>query len=99
MVRKEGAPGSRELSPTEAPPTAGGDMALLIFPIGVVLGWFIRPPGRAAAVSAAVGLGALVVLGILSLTGAEVSPLEALVLVVGTPIAAVLAFRVARWRM
>jgi hypothetical protein len=74
-------------------------MAILIFAIGAVLGWFIRPPMRAAAVTTAVGLGALAVLGVLALTGAEVSPLEALVLVFGTPIAAVLAFRVAQWRL
>lgn len=74
-------------------------MAILIFPIGVVLGWLIRPPGRAAAATGAVGVAALVVLGVLSLTGAEVSPLETLVLLLGTPIAAVLAFQVARWRL
>jgi hypothetical protein len=74
-------------------------MAILIFPIGVVLGWFIRPPGRAAAVTTAVGLGALAVLGVLWLTGAEVSPFETLGLVLGTPIAAGLAFQVARWRL
>ncbi len=73
-------------------------MALLIFPIGVLLGWFIRPPARAAWVTAAVGVGALAVLGILWLSGTEVSPLETLVLVVGTPLAALLAFKVAQRR-
>lgn len=33
------------------------------------------------------------------MTGAEVCPLETLVLIFGTPIAAVLAFLVARWRV
>ena len=74
-------------------------MAFLIFPIGLALGWLIRPPGRAAVATGAVGVAALVVLGVLLLTGAEVSPLETLVLLLGTPIAAVLAFRVARWRL
>ena len=74
-------------------------MAILIFPIGLALGWCIRPPGRAAAVTTAVGLVALAVLGVLGLTGAEVSPLETLVLILGTPIAAVLAFKIAQWRM
>jgi hypothetical protein len=74
-------------------------MAILIFAVGVVLGWFIRPPRRAAVLTTTVGLGALAVLGVLALTGAEVSPFEALVLVLGTPIAAVLAFKVAQWRL
>ena len=73
-------------------------MAILIFPIGVVLGWFIRPPGRAATVTCAVGVTALVVLGILALSGAEVSPIETAVLIIGTPISAYLAFVTARWR-
>jgi len=73
-------------------------MAILILPIGLVLGWFIRPPRRAAVATIAVGIGALVVLVILALTGTEVSPLEAAVLVIGTPLAAFIAFRVARWR-
>lgn len=74
-------------------------MALLIFPIGVVLGWFIRPPRRAAAVTIGVGVGVLAVLGVLWFTGAEVSPLETLVIVFGTPIAAVSALKVAEWRL
>ena len=41
-------------------------MALLIVPIAVVLGWLIRSPRRAAAVTVVVGLGALVVLRVLS---------------------------------
>jgi hypothetical protein len=66
-------------------------MALVIFALGTVLGWFIRPPGRAALVTTAVGVGALAVLAVLWLTGAEVSPLETIVLLFGTPIAAGLA--------
>ncbi len=74
-------------------------MAILIFPIGVVLGWFIRPPVRAALATAAVGFGALAVLGVLWIKSAEVSPLETLVLALGTPMAAMLSSQVARWRL
>ena len=73
-------------------------MALLILPIGVVLGWFIHPPKRAAAVTAALGLGALVLYIGLGFTGVSVSPIETIVLLLGTPLAALLAFRVAQWR-
>lgn len=74
-------------------------MALMIFPIGVVLSWFIRPPRPAAAVTTGVGIGFLAALGVLWFTGAEVSPLETLVIEFGTPIAAVLALKVAEWRL
>jgi glucose-6-phosphate-specific signal transduction histidine kinase len=77
---------------------AEGDVAILIFPIGVVLGWFVRPPGRAAVVTVAIGVSALVILGILALSGAEVSPIETAVLIIGTPISAYAAFATARWR-
>lgn len=73
-------------------------MALLIFPIGVVLGLLIRSPRWAAAVTAALGLGSLAVLAVLWVRGVEISPLEVLVLLIGTPIAAVTAFKVAQWR-
>jgi hypothetical protein len=73
-------------------------MALLIIPIGVVLGWLVRPEQRAAWVTAAIGAAALVVLVALWIGGAEISPIETAVLVVGTPIAAWLAYRVAAWR-
>jgi uncharacterized membrane protein len=73
-------------------------MALLIFPIAVALGWLIRSPIRAAAVTAAVGLGALVVLVCLWVAGTEVSPLETIVLAIGTPLSAALAHAVAKWR-
>jgi hypothetical protein len=46
-----------------------------------------------------VGVAALVVLGILALTGAEVSPLETIALIICTPLATFLAIKVARWRM
>jgi len=74
-------------------------MALLIFPLAVVLGWFIQRPTRAAAVTAAIGLGALVLYLGLGLMGVVVSPLEATVLLLGTPLGALIAFRVARWRL
>ena len=74
-------------------------MAILIFPIGVLLGWLVRPPRRAAAVTAAVGLGGLVFFVLLGLNSEGVSPIETVVLVLGTPIAAVLAFKVSKWRL
>jgi hypothetical protein len=70
-------------------------MALLIFPIGVLLGWLVRPAQRAAWATVAVGAAALVVLVALWVGGVEVSPLETVVLFVGTPIAAWIAYRVA----
>ena len=74
-------------------------MALLIIPIGVLLGWLIRSPKRAAAATVAVGAAALVAYLGLGLTGVEMSPLETLALVLGTPAAAVLAHTVARRRL
>lgn len=74
-------------------------MALLIFPIGVLLGWLIHSPRRAAAATGAVGAAALAVYLGLGLTGVEVSPLETLVLVLGTPTAAALAHKIARGRL
>ncbi|NUR05982.1 MAG: hypothetical protein HOQ45_03105 [Nocardioidaceae bacterium] len=74
-------------------------MAILIFPIGLVLGWLIRPPHRAAVVTAGLGGIALAVLVVLLVAGVDVSPLETLVLLFGTPIAAVSAFHVSRWRL
>jgi energy-converting hydrogenase Eha subunit C len=73
-------------------------MALLIFPLALVLGWFVRPPGRAAVVTAAIGLIALAGYLLLGLAGVVVSPLETTVLLLGTPLAAFLAFRLAQWR-
>lgn len=74
-------------------------MALLIFLIGVVFGWLVRPPSRAAAVTVAVGLAALVALGGLWLSDVQVSPLETVVLIIGTPIAAAVAFKLSEWRL
>ena len=74
-------------------------MAILIFPLALVLGWFIRSPALAAALTATVGITALVVLLILGSAGTEISPLEVLVLVVGTPPGAFIAFRLAGWRV
>ena len=74
-------------------------MAILIFPIGVLLGWLVRPPRRAAALTAAVGLGGLVFFVVLGLSTEGVSPIEAGVLVFGTPIASALAFKTGNWRL
>jgi hypothetical protein len=75
-------------------------VALLIVPLGILLGWFVRPPRRAASATHAVGFGGFVVLSLLwGFTGVEVSPWEAMVLLVGTPLAGALASSVARWRV
>ena len=74
-------------------------MSLLIFPIGVALGWFVRPPARAAAASFAVGLAALLTIAGLSLSGAEVNPLDTVVLMIGTPLAAALGLKLSQWRL
>jgi hypothetical protein len=77
----------------------GDYMAILIFPIGVLVGWLIRPPRRAAAVTAAAGLGGLAFFVVLGLNSEGVSPIETAVLVLGTPIAAALAFKISKWRL
>jgi drug/metabolite transporter (DMT)-like permease len=75
-------------------------MAILIFPIGLLLGWLIRPPRRAAAATAAVGLGGLIFFVVLGLNSDEgVSPIETALLVLGTPIAAALAYKLSRRRL
>jgi hypothetical protein len=74
-------------------------MALLIFPLAIVLGWFVRPPRRAATATYALGFGVFVVLSLLWVVGLEVSPWEAVVLIVGTPLAGSLASWVGRWRL
>ena len=75
-------------------------MALLIFPIGILLGWFLRSPRRAVVVTQVVGFGALLVLSLLwAFTSVEVSPWETLVLVFGTPLAAAVASLIGRWRL
>lgn len=76
-------------------------MALLIFPIGIVLGWFMCPPRRAEVATYAVGFGAFVLVSLLwagSSGRLEVSPWETVVLLFGTPVAGTLAAWVARWR-
>lgn len=78
-------------------------MSLLIFPIAVVLGWFIRPPAHAAAMTVAVAVAALVPLFAMSVSGAPwggVSLIEiAFFLIVGTPLAAWMSFKVSQWRL
>jgi hypothetical protein len=75
-------------------------MALLIFPLGILLGWFVRPPRQAEVATFALGYGALIVLSLLwGFIGFVVSPFDGLVLLVGTPLAGALASWVARWRL
>lgn len=75
-------------------------MALLIVPVGIVLGWFVRPPRRAAVATQTVGFGAFVLLSLVwGFTDIEVSPVEPLILLVGTPLAGAIASTVARWRL
>ena len=62
-------------------------MALLVLPLGFVLGLILADAFWAAIVTAVVGLAALLVLLILAMSGIEVSPLEVLTLLIGTPIA------------
>jgi hypothetical protein len=72
-------------------------VTLLIFPLGVLLGWFIRPPQRAATVTAVVGGIAFVVMLFLAAAGA--SPIQTMILGVGTPIASWMAFAISRRRV
>lgn len=75
-------------------------MALLIIPLGVVLGWFLRPPRRAVVATQSVGFGAFVVLSLLwGFTAVAVNPFEPVVLLVGTPFAGALASWISRWRL
>jgi hypothetical protein len=73
-------------------------MALLILPLGVILGLVVWPPKRAAWYTVAVGVGALAVLGGFWVSDTEVSPWESLMLAIGTPVAAWLAFAVSKPR-
>ena len=73
-------------------------MALLIFPIGALLGWLVRAPKRAAALTVAAGLSGLVLFVVLGSSTGGVSPIESAILLLGTPLAAVLAFQISRWR-
>jgi hypothetical protein len=52
----------------------------------------------AATVTIPIGLATLVVLGLFWLAGVMVSPLETLVLAFGTPLSAMLAYRIVTWR-
>jgi hypothetical protein len=75
-------------------------MALVIFPIGLVLGWLVAPPRRAAFATHTIGFGAFVVLSLLwGFTSIQVSPWETVVLLVGTPFAGALASWVAQRRL
>ena len=76
-------------------------MALLIFPLGILLGWLVRPPRRAEVATYVLGFGAFMVLSLLwaFIGGFMVSPLDGLVLLFGTPLAGALASWVARWRL
>jgi hypothetical protein len=75
-------------------------VALLIVPLGVLLGWFVRPPRRAASATHTAGFGTFVLLSLLwGFTSVEVSPWEAMILLFGTPVAGALASSVARWRV
>jgi hypothetical protein len=72
-------------------------MALVIIPIGVLLG-LVLPARRAAMVTLAIAVLAMVILISLLLAGVEVSPLEMGVLVLGTPLAMWLATATAHRR-
>jgi hypothetical protein len=75
-------------------------VALLIIPLGILLGWFLRPPHRAAVATQSVGFSAFIALSLLwGFTGVEVNPLEPILLLVGTPFAGALASWVSKWRL
>jgi hypothetical protein len=66
-------------------------MALLMLPLGLIIGLIVADEIRAFIVTLVIGLTAVSVLFIVALAGVEVSPLEVGVLLVGTPIAMWLA--------
>ena len=76
-------------------------MALLIFPLGILLGWFVRPPRRAEVATYVLGFGAFIVVSMLwaFIGGFVVRPFDGFVLLFGTPLAGALASWVARWRL
>jgi hypothetical protein len=73
-------------------------MALLTLPIGRVIGLIVADGRRAVFLTLVIGLAALLTLGLAALRGVEVSPWETLVLVVGLPLAMLLASWGARVR-
>ena len=75
-------------------------MALLIFPVAIAFGWLLPSPRRAAVATQTVGFGSFVVLSLVwSVSDVAVSITDTLVLVLGTPVAGVLASWIARWRL
>ena len=66
-------------------------MALLILPIGLIIGLIVADARRAMIVILVIGLFALLALGIFALAGVEVSPFETLALLVCLPLAMLLA--------
>lgn len=73
-------------------------MALLILPLGLVIGLIVADGRRAGFLTLVIGLAALLALGIAALRGVEVSPWETLALVVCLPLAMLLASWGARVR-
>jgi hypothetical protein len=77
-------------------------VAFLIFPLGVLLGWFINPPRRAEFATYAAGYGAFTIVSLLwafSSGRLVVDSLQSVVLLFGTPFAGALASWVGRWRL
>jgi hypothetical protein len=75
-------------------------VALVIFPVGILVGWFVHPPRRAATATHTLGFGAFVVLSLLwGFTSVELDLFEPVILLVGTPLAGALASTVSRWRL
>jgi len=81
--------------------TGGDCVALLIFPLGILMGWFVHPPHRAEVATYAAGFGAFMVVSLLwaFIGDFVVRPFDGFVLLFGTPLAGALASWVARWRL
>jgi len=73
-------------------------MAILVLPLGLIIGLIVGDERRARIATLVVGLATFLALAIIAIAGVEVSPLEVLVLLVGTPIAMWLASVGARLR-